>query len=96
MIILVIDSIFTNILIEESNKICTNDPFKNNDVVHGLEKSEFKDLLSLVTKKPYFIFNKILYKQIDQVAMGSPLGSSLANVFLPYHERDWLHSYSLE
>ena len=49
------------------------------------KKNEFKDLLSISTKESYFIFNNILYKQIDGVATGSPLGSSLANVFLAHH-----------
>ena len=50
--------------------------------VHGLKKSEFKDLLSLATKESNFIFKNILYKQIDRLAMESPLGLSLANAFL--------------
>ena len=63
------DSLFTNIPLEETIEICTNNLFKNSDVVHGLKKSEFKDLLSLATKESYFIFNDILYRQIDGVAM---------------------------
>ena len=59
-----------------------------------MKKSEFKDLLSLATKESYFIFNNILYKQIDGVAMGSPLGPSLANAFLTHS--DWLDSSPLE
>ena len=50
--------------------------------VHGLKKSEFKDLLSLATKEANFIFNNIFYKQIEGVAMESPLGLSLANTLL--------------
>ena len=46
-----------------------------------------KELLYLATKESYFIFNNILYKQIDGVAMGSPLGPSLANAFLGHHEQ---------
>ena len=61
-----------------------------------MKKSEFKDLLSLATKESYFVFNNILYKQIDGVAMGSPLGPSLANAFLTHHEQDWLDSCPLE
>ena len=63
------DSLFTNIPLEETIEICTNNLFKNSDVVHGLKKSEFKDLLSLATKESYFIFNNILYKQIDGIAI---------------------------
>ena len=31
------------------------------------------------------------YKQIDGVAMGSPLGPTLANTFLYFHEQIWLN-----
>ena len=91
-----IDSLFTNIPLEETIEICTNNLFKNKDIVHGLKKSEFKDLLSLATKESYFIFNNILYKQIDGVAMESPLGPSLTNVFLAQDEQNWLDSSVLE
>ena len=38
----------------------------------------------------YFIFNGLLYKQI--VAMGAPLGPSLADTFLSYYEKNWLNN----
>ena len=50
----------------------------------------------LATKESYFIFNNILYKQIDRVAIRSPLGLSLANAFLAHHEQNWLDSCLLE
>ena len=33
-----------------------------------------------------FLYNDRLFKQVDGVAMGSPLGPSLANFFLGYLE----------
>ena len=60
--------------------------FKNSDILKTPKKSEFKDLLSLATKKPHLIFNNTLHKQIDGVAMGSTLGPSLASAFLAHHE----------
>ena len=57
-----IDSLFTNIPLEETIEICTNNFFKSKGISHGFKKSEFKDLLSLATKESYFIFNNILYK----------------------------------
>ena len=59
-----------------------------------MKNSEFKDLLSLATKELHFIFNNILYKQIDGVAMWSPLGPSLAH--LAHREQNWLDSCPLE
>ena len=55
-----------------------------------MKKIEFKDFLFLATKEFYHISNKKFCKQADGVAMGSPLGSSLANVFFAYHKLYWL------
>ena len=85
-----VDSLFTNIPLEETINICTESVYNQNDIVEGLSKSEFKELLSLATKESYFIFNEFLYKQIDGVAMGSPLGPTLANAFLCFYEKKWL------
>ena len=38
------------------------------------------------------LFDQQFYKQHDGVAMGSPLGPTLANVFLCYHEKSWLQN----
>ena len=85
-----VDSLFTNIPLEETIEICTNELFKESETVEGLSKTDFKELLSLATKDSHFIFDGTLYKQIDGVAMGSPLGPTLANAFLVYHEKNWL------
>ena len=39
----------------------------------------------------FFNFDGKIYKQTDGVAMGSPLGPSLANAFLCFHETIWLN-----
>ena len=87
-----VDSLFTNIPLNETIDICINQLFENTDTVEGFKKSELKQLLCLATKESYFIFNGLLYKQIDGVAMGSPLGPSLANAFLSYYEKNWLNN----
>ena len=38
------------------------------------------------------LFDQEFYKQHDGVAMGSLLGPMLANVFLCYHEKNWLQN----
>ena len=90
-----IGSLFTNIPLEEIIEICTNNLFINSYIIHDWKKNDFKDLLSLATKESYFIFNKILYKKIDGVAMGSSLRLSQANAFLAHHEQNWLDSCPL-
>ena len=50
-----VDSLFTNIPLEETTKICTNELFKESETVEG--RSEFKEILSLATKHSHFIFD---------------------------------------
>ena len=50
------DSLFTNIPLEEAINICTNLLYNNEDIIEGINKSEFKNLLSLATQESYFIF----------------------------------------
>ena len=87
-----VDSFFTNIPLNETIDICVNQFFENTDTAEGFTKSELKQLLCLATKESYFIFNGLLYKHIDRVAMGSPLGPSFANTFLSYHEKTCLNN----
>ena len=55
-----IDSLFTNIPLKETIEICNKNLFKNNEIVDGLKKSEFKDFLSLATTESYII----LYQRV--------------------------------
>ena len=56
-----VDSLFTNIPLEETIEICTNKLFKESETVKCLSKSKFKELLSLATNDLYFTFDGILY-----------------------------------
>ena len=85
-----VKSLFTQIPLDETIDICMQELFKDDDEVYGLNRPQFKELLSLATKECYFLFNNCLYKQIDGVSMGSSLGPSLANIFMCYMESTWL------
>ena len=85
-----VDFLFTNIPLEETINICCDTLFKETDIYESYSKSEFETLLSLASREPYFFFNEVLYKQKGVVAMGSPLGSTLANAFLSHCEKIWL------
>ena len=86
-----VDSLFTNVPLDETIDICVNELFKNNNTIRGLNKKQMTEMLSLTTKESIILFDMTFYTQIDGVAMGSPLGPSLANVFLCHHEIKWLH-----
>ena len=65
--------------------------YKDGNTFRNLDKKEFKSLLNIVSKDTFFIFDNNLYQQLDGVAMGSPISSTFANLFLGYHEKQWLH-----
>ena len=60
------------------------------DQVSLFNRDNFRKLLELATLDSHFFFNKNIYKQVDGVAMGSPLGPHLANIFMSHMEKKWL------
>ena len=46
-----------------------------------------KELITLAAYESFFIFDQVIYIQIDDVAMGSPMGPILMNSFLYHFER---------
>ena len=85
-----IESLFTNLPLRETIDICCDELFDKKRKVSGMNKIEFRNLMELATKEMLFLYNGNYYKQIEGVAMGSPLGPKLANIFLCYHEKKWL------
>ena len=77
-----VDSLFTNIPIEETINICVDNLYNDNENLPNIPKHNFRNLLNIATKETFFMFNNKYYKQVDGVAMGSPLGPALANNFL--------------
>ena len=78
-----IKSLFTNIPLDETIDICLKELFQNDNSLYlNFNKKQFNSLLQLATKNNIFMFNNVLYEQVDGVAMGSPCGPTLANVFL--------------
>ena len=49
-------------------------------------RAVFVELMQTATSSVEFSFNNIMHRQIDGVAMSSPLGPSLANIFVGYYE----------
>ena len=90
-----IQSLFTDIPLDETINICVDRAFQNKRKVKGLLKRHFKQLLTLAVKSSCFVFNDIYYKQIDGVAIGSPLGLTFANLFFVYYEHKWLENCPL-
>ena len=90
MVSLDVESLFTNVPLKETINNCVND-LHNKTLYNGkLNKSDLFKLMETATSESSFIFDFLLYKQRDGVAMGSYLGPALANAFLCYYEKEWL------
>ena len=80
-----VSSLFTNVPLDETIAILAEKAFRDNwfNSTYNLNisKEDLIDLLNVSTKGQ-FQFNGALYEQTDGVAMGSPLGPLLANVFM--------------
>ena len=83
-----IKSLFTNVPLEETIEICVDQLYHSDiDITPlTLKEESFKKILRKVTTGVEFSFDGVMYRQTDGVAMGSPLGPVLANIFVGFHE----------
>ena len=87
-----VDALFTNTPLDVTIDICVKKLFKIPDtLVKGISKNDFRGLINLATKESFFLFSNKFYIQVDRVAMGSPLGPILANIFFSHHEENWFN-----
>ena len=92
-----VDALFANIPLDGTIDICVKKLFKTPEtLVEEISKNDFRDSLNLATKESFFTFNSKCYIQVDGVAMGSPLGPILANIFLSHNEENWLNKCPME
>ena len=82
-------SLFTNVpLLETIDFIC--DFICESQMTFPIPLTDFKELLLRCTFNVQFLFNGTIYRQRDGVAMGSPLGPILADIFVSKLESDVL------
>ena len=86
-------SLFTSIPVNETIEICLDLLYKDSELVNNLTRAQFKKLLVFCVKENHFTFNEQYFDQIDGVAMGSPLGPVLANIFMSHFEDKALDKY---
>ena len=74
--------LFTDIPLYETINNCVSD-LQNKNLYNGKRsKRDLFKLLETATSESSFIFDYLLYKQVDRVGMGSPLGLTLANTIM--------------
>ena len=94
-----VSSLFTNIPLHESISFCVQLLFNGHEtILHNdrqFDRVNFRKLLSFAVQDSYFMFDGKFYDQVDGAAMGSPLGPSLANIFICALEDKYLNDCPL-
>ena len=72
--------------------LCVQNLCRNQTHVGNLTQSSFYSLLKITMFESFCIFDGKLYEQCDGIAMGSPLGPTLATVFMWHFENIWLEN----
>ena len=86
----------TNIPLQGTIDLSVENLFQDMTHVDKLSKNSFRELLTRTMSELLILFDQQFYNQHNGVAMGSPLGATVADVFLCYHEKIWLQNSSSE
>ena len=88
-----VTSLFTNIPLEETINLTINLLFEAKPDLN-ISRKDLQKLFQFATSQTNFLFNGNMYDQVDGVAMGLPLAPILANIFMGYHEKEWIRNYN--
>ena len=83
-----ISSLFTNVPLAETIQIRADALYNLEHPPAPFPRETFIELMEMASSSVEFSFNNIMHHQIDEVAMGSPLGPALANIFVGYYETE--------
>lgn len=85
-----VESLYTNVPIDETIKIIIENVYNHDRAAPPiLQKETLKELLEICTKEaPFQHIDGSLYRQVDGIAMGSPLGCIFANYYMCSLEND--------
>ena len=77
-----VDSLFTNIPLDENIDICIESLHKYDENTPKIPEDVFRNLFNMAIIESFFMFKNKFDKKIDVMALGSPLGSALAQLQL--------------
>ena len=85
--------LFTNVSLDETIDIIIKRIY-DKEINTDIPKTEMRELLYLYTKNAHFTINNKRYLQVDGVAMGSPPGPVLTNIFMVELEQNIIPTLS--
>ena len=81
-----ISSLFTNVPLDETIEICADALYRGHLDCPPIPEDTFRAMMLIATRGVDFSFSNQMYKQLDGVAMDSPFGPALTNIFVGFHE----------
>ena len=75
-------SLFTSVPLDFTIDLILKKVYDEKLIATKLNREELEKLLQLCTKEMHFQYDGKIYRQVNGVAMGSPLGPVLANIFM--------------
>ena len=77
-----IEGLFTNVPLDDAIELTVNLLYEDDDRAPNFSRSTFRTLLQMVAKDVVLLTHRGTFQQVDGVAMGSPVGPLLANIFV--------------
>ena len=84
---------FTSVPLNETIDLSVKSIFDNNPNIK-ITKKDLKKLFEFATSGTPIRFDGNYYGQIDGVAMGSPLGPVIDNLFMGFYKKQWLKEFN--
>ena len=75
-----------NVPLVETIEFCADALYNGKLTLLPFPHAVFVELMQMTTSFVEFSFNNIMRQSIDGIAMGSPFGPSLANIFIGYYK----------
>ena len=85
-----VESLFSNIPFQETIDLSVGLLFNDKHSIDGFTVTVFHKLLTVTIFESLVLFDDEYYKEVDRVAIGSPLGPTFTNIFVSYLEQIWL------
>ena len=82
-----VKSLFTNVPLNKTIKIILDRIYKDKVITTSLKQRTLKKLINDTCSKTAFMYDGVIYEQIDGVSMGAALGPVLANIIMTEMEK---------
>ena len=93
-----VTALFTQVPVDKSidvihDKLAQDTSLKDRTLLSPIH---IRDLLNICLKTTYFLYDGVIYTQVEGAAMGSPISPIVANLFMEWFEENALNTFKYE